>query len=559
MKGLFNHFCTCTHSSHLHKWTDISPYNRGPKPTLLPEPHIKTQLFKQRYHVLHQRLLRNESFLPPTFSAITKRTSSGISQHYTITPISHLLGHNSSTFLLFGVLTIAPTGILSLTDSTGSISLDLAYATPVPLDGAYFTPGCFVLVDGVYSEDPMKFTVLTIGMPPCERREASAEIYGHVDFLGTGLTIDPATVQHKALRRMETIVGCKWIFLSEVELDVDRTFDALRAIFGEYDSSSPPLVCVLMGNFIRVPFHGSLLGRASTTPTQGSISYKENWDRLALLLSDFPNIVKSTTFIFVPGDNDPFTSTFSGGRTALLPREAVPEYFVNRVKRVLTTGSSTSNTGLGAPPQNVAVDSETRGGVWTTNPARVSYLSQEIVLFRDDALARFSRSAIRFPKVPTDISASTSTSAATTATNDQTTEPEPMNLDLNQDHTKLPPPLQLPPAPLLKARKLVKTLLDQGHLSPFPLTTRPLLWDYAPHTLSLYPLPSLLVLADTGIDPFAVTYEGCHVVNPGRLLPCPVGCSGSSGGVGGGMAGWVEYDVALGRGTVKEVQVGVGI
>jgi DNA polymerase epsilon subunit 2 len=91
------------------------------------------------------------------------------------------------------------------------------------------------------------------------------------------------------------------------------------------------------------------------------------------------------------------------------------------------------------------------------------------------------------------------------------------------------------------ARRLVKTILDQGTISPFPLPLRPVLWDHA-SALQLYPLPTALVLADPEAAPFCMTYEGCHVMNPGRLLP--------EGGAP--MARWVEYDVLRNRGKVRE-------
>lgn len=91
------------------------------------------------------------------------------------------------------------------------------------------------------------------------------------------------------------------------------------------------------------------------------------------------------------------------------------------------------------------------------------------------------------------------------------------------------------------ARKLVKTILDQGYLSPFPLSDRPVFWDHA-GALQLYPLPTALVLMDPEAPPFAVTYEGCHVMNPGSLTP-----QGRRG-----VAQWMEYDARTRRGKIRE-------
>jgi DNA polymerase epsilon subunit 2 len=61
--------------------------------------------------------------------------------------------------------------------------------------------------------------------------------------------------------------------------------------------------------------------------------------------------------------------------------------------------------------------------------------------------------------------------------------------------------------------QLVRTLLDQSHLSPLPLSVRPVYWS-ADHALSLYPLPHVLVVADRQ-EQFVVEYQGCHCYNPG--------------------------------------------
>ncbi len=38
---------------------------------------------------------------------------------------------------------------------------------------------------------------------------------------------------------------------------------------------------------------------------------------------------------------------------------------------------------------------------------------------------------------------------------------------------------------------LVKTILDQGHLCPLPLTSRPIHWAFD-HALRLYPMPDVV-------------------------------------------------------------------
>jgi DNA polymerase epsilon subunit 2 len=101
-------------------------------------------------------------------------------------------------------------------------------------------------------------------------------------------------------------------------------------------------------------------------------------------------------------------------------------------------------------------------------------------------------------------------------------------------------PNQAHPSTVQSARKLVKTVLDQGSMSPFPQSLRPVLWDYA-SALQLYPLPTAFILADSEIAPFCVTYEGCHAMNPGKFIP--------DGDLS--TMTWIEYDLLKNRGRVR--------
>ena len=64
--------------------------------------------------------------------------------------------------------------------------------------------------------------------------------------------------------------------------------------------------------------------------------------------------------------------------------------------------------------------------------------------------------------------------------------------------------------------RLLKTVLDQGHLAPVAGT--PVYWNYD-HALSLYPLPDCLVLAGGGGDVcHTEQYWGCRAIVPGSML-----------------------------------------
>ncbi|KAJ5150960.1 DNA polymerase alpha/epsilon subunit B [Penicillium canariense] len=538
------------------------------KPTLFPPPSHKTALFRDRYNLVYQRLLRNESFqssLGVTGMPPLQRSSSnlGTQQSYKLTPIANLLGRSGTSHLLLGLLSISPTGDLSLVDLTGTVVLDLSHARMIPEDGAWFAPGMIVLVDGIYEEEEMvkgsvlggntgvggaiggHFVGVSICGPPCERRDislgtgtrqgsgdlSSSGGFGWVDFSGTGSERAQGArmrrIQEKCLRSeaeaMESTARLKVAVLNEVNLDNMKTLDALRKVFSTYNDlalSERPQTFVLIGNFVqKAIINGG--GRA------GSIEYKEYFDSLAVVLSDFPALLQHSTFVFVPGDNDPWASAFSTGAASTIPRQPIPELFTSRIRRAFATANSELDRTQTSEPPGEAL--------WTSNPARLSWFGpvHDITIFRDDIAGRLRRTAIN-TKADEDEPDTTMHEALDGATN-QAVSVAP---DLDQPNGASLDGVSVAAS---MARKLVKTILDQGTVSPFPLQLRPVLWDRA-SAVQLYPLPTALILADSETAPFCMTYEGCHVMNPGRLLP-----EGDVQAVR-----WVEFDVLRNRGRVKE-------
>lgn len=539
------------------------------KPSLFPQPCHKTALFRDRYNVIYQRLLRNESFQVTSGSSSVpslSRSSSSFApnQCYKLTPIANLLGRSGTSHLLLGMLSVSPTGDLSLTDLTGSIALELSHARMIPEDGTWFAPGMIVLIDGIYEEEETmkgstlggnsgiggaiggRFVGVSICGPPCERRDLSlgtsnrqnaAEVsssggFGWVDFLGVGSERARGhrmrQIQAKCLRDLHGAKDdsrrTKIAIMGEVNLDHVKTLDALKRLFGLYNDLSlgeRPTVFILIGNFVqKVMINGG--GQA------GGIEYKEYFDSLAMILSEFPSLLQRSTFIFVPGDNDPWSSAFSAGAAATIPRQAVPELFTSRVKRAFAMANAESDRSQTSEPMGEAI--------WTTNPSHITLFGpvHDIAIVRDDISGRLRRNAI---SIGQDMDNFTTTDDATGNQKDIASPGS-----LTEART---PRIGSESYPVSSAvhmsRKLVKTILDQGTMSPFPLSLRPILWDYA-SSLQLYPLPSSFILADPEAAPFCMTYEGCHVMNPGKLIP-----EGDLSSVR-----WVEYDVFRNRGRVRE-------
>ena len=63
---------------------------------------------------------------------------------------------------------------------------------------------------------------------------------------------------------------------------------------------------------------------------------------------------------------------------------------------------------------------------------------------------------------------------------------------------------------------VVKTVCDQGHLCPLPLTAQPIYWEHH-QALQLNPLPNTLMLIEQALEQVSTRYDGCLVVNPGSF------------------------------------------
>ena len=578
----------------LYNWGQKHFELAAKQPSLFPDPAQKTHLFRHRYNLIHQRLLRNESFqtstVGPSHSSTLQRSSSTMTtaqQAYKLTPIANLLGRSGSSHLLLGLLTLSPTGTLTIGDLTGSITLDIQHARPVPEEGAWFTPGMVVIVEGVYEEEGLavgptvggdagiggtiggKFIGFSVGGPPCERRDVTLGIgsyngagnlgagagagFGWVDFLGVGseraLGAKMRKLEQKSLKRSlaetPTEGRGRMVIMGEIDLSSAITLQALNKVLSFYDAEpadQTPITVVLMGNFTK---YAVMAGGGSG----GSIEYKECFNSLATALSEHPSLLQSATFIFVPGDNDPWASAFSAGAATVIPRARVPEIFTSRVKRAFAAANAEAESSA------ERIDGD---AIWTTNPTRLSLFgpTQEVVLFRDDMTGRLLRNALHFsPLEKTEASSPNETkhqgSNGSLSVVDQPQGSKEMDIDHAVETAESHVPTTKSTSTtdtaasydLTAARRLVKTILDQGYLSPFPLSIRPVLWDYS-GALQLYPLPSALVLMDPDAPAFAITYEGCHVMNPGSLVTEERR----------GVAQWMEYDARTRRGKTRETR-----
>lgn len=461
----------------------------------LPDIKDYATLFSTRYYLVRDRVMRNENFqnldsFNPLSSVIglQQELQNGqplTSNNMVITQIKNLIGRNGQNFLLLGLLRTNARGNWCLEDPSGTVEIDISQT--VPTGGSYYVSGCFVLAEGIYFTAGNKFHVATMTHPPGERRDSTLNAIGNLDMLGLHgpLTASMVPRLDKDLKiRLhlleKELADHKFVILGgDIFLDQLSCMEALRKILSILDEN-PPTVIVFQGSFCTTPIHASL----SSKTTSLSTHYKNNFDTLATLLARFENIIENSTLIFVPGVNDPWKSMISLGAAYAWPQRSIPLSFTQKMNKVC---------------KNI---------IWASNPTRIAYISQEIVVARDDISQRLRRHSVEFPMV------------------EESKEQELIDLqqklerkneaDATSIHELFKSNDQLP-AKTKESRKLAKTLLDQGHLSPFTTNVRPVVWDLD-HTLTMHPIPSTLVLDDTTASPFDVTYNGCKVINPGKFI-----------------------------------------
>lgn len=467
-----------------------------------------------QYHLIMDRLSRNESFQKVSMTSISNlhsisNNNGGMFFNNEITLIKNVLGRDGQRFLLFGLLSKDSAGEFILEDSTDYIELNLPQT--VKNQSSFYSPGMFVLVEGIYSASGGNsslnqdyiggcFYVSNIAHPPAERRDKSLEAYGLVDFLGVHRHIASANGGDRAIKipkpykkklsQLEkSLTNHKIVFMgSDLYFDSPKVINGLtkflqrleNSIIEEQDGDGErktPLALVLTGSFSSKPLTSTT---SSATSISNSEHYKGLFDSFTNLLANYPNVVHTCKIVLIPGDNDPWQSTFSLGSSCLnvIPQASIARVFVNRLEKLLPRGNL----------------------ILAWNPCRINYLSQEIVVFKDQLMSKFKRNDIVFPQ-------------------DLELEKDPLE-GLN-DKERIDQLIQRKDehvsSKIKQARKLVKVILDQGTLLPFEKSLKVVNSQYD-YSLRLEPLPNIIILHDTSFDNFEVTYQGCRVVNIARAM-----------------------------------------
>ncbi|XP_023230098.1 DNA polymerase epsilon subunit 2-like [Centruroides sculpturatus] len=387
--------------------------SNGPK--LYGDADSKSSIFIERYKLIHQRTISHQLFMAPVF----ENNGSSHSQSFSLKSVEYLLGTTAKqgNLLVLGMLTQLKEVSHFLEDF--SVHIDI---NKYIYKGGLFTENCFVLAEG-YCEDSI-FHVSALGFPPPETSQTTLKRFECLNLCGN--ISANKFIKLKALEKNHQ--DAMFVFLSDVWLDKIQVMQKLRVLFAGY-SEMPPTCFVFMGNFLST--HAGYSHFQTT---------KDGFKKLASLISEFPRLVENSYFVFIPGPNDPVLSH-------ILPRPAIPNTFLDDFLKKVPKA------------------------VFTTNPCRIRFYTQNILIFREDLIAKMCRNSVYFPWEHEN------------------------DIDI----------------PTLFA----KTLVANAHLSPLPLVVQPIYWEWD-FALCLYPLPDVIVCGDK-YDPYCVTNTDCIFFNPGSF------------------------------------------
>ncbi|KAF9606601.1 hypothetical protein IFM89_026922 [Coptis chinensis] len=410
----------------------------------------KAGLYRDRYQLLLQRISRDPNFSKPAFDpSLTYSTGSSCE----ISPIQSLIGHTGRRWIM-GSISQLEDGHFYLEDLTAAVEVDLSNAislkqqqyvvlfvffyercvfvfwesnrrmncpflhernekygffdTQYRIHSGFFVENTIIVAEGELLTSGI-FQVSTCGFPPLEDRDASLALLVGFDFFGGGFLSAEDTVRLQGLEK--NAVNEMFIILSDIWLDNEETMEKLATVLDGYENVEVvPSLFVLMGNFCSRPCNLAFNSYANL---------RSQFGKLGEMIAAHPKLKAQSRFLFIPGPDD-------AGPSTALPRCALPKYLTEELRNHLPDA------------------------IFSSNPCRIKFYAQEIVLFRQDLLYRMRRSSLIPPS------------------SEKTNDP---------------------------FEHLVATITHQSHLCPLPLTVQPIIWNYD-HCLRLYPTPHTIVLAD---------------------------------------------------------------
>uniref|UniRef100_A0AAV1UIC8 DNA polymerase epsilon subunit n=1 Tax=Peronospora matthiolae TaxID=2874970 RepID=A0AAV1UIC8_9STRA len=399
-------------------------------------PESRIQLLRNRFFSADLRVKRNRLFAPPSTAA-----ANSAEFYMELSRIESLLGV-AGVRRVIGMLGQDERKRFYLEDFTSRIVIDLANA--VYTDGI-FTVNCVVLVEGQVMDDVLH--VQSMGFPPPETKEASMDVLGGIDPLGVEVSMQ----QREQMKTLEASDHhATFIVLSDVHLDDPNVTTKLDELFQGLESVQPTLF-ILMGDFMSASIGGS----ADSNSLQ---DLREYLDELGNLITKYPGIANNARFVLVPGPNDP-------GSSRAFPRHPLPDLCTRELRRKVPNLTC------------------------STNPCRIRYYTQDLVIFRDNLQQKMQRHAI-LPPLPSE-------------------RDEEAVIDTDNEEVIASSVV----SQMDISKHLAKTLIDQAHLCPLPLMANPINWDFDA-SLQLFPAPDVLIIGDS-TEQYQLGYSSVGVFHPG--------------------------------------------
>ncbi|GMI81096.1 CYCLOPS 2, DNA polymerase epsilon subunit B2 [Hibiscus trionum] len=390
------------------------------------EASAKAALYRDRFLLLFQRVSRDQHFIKPSFDTDVEN-----SQSCQLSTIQSLVGQRGKRWVM-GVISQLEDGHFYLEDLTAAVEIDfskaISFYTQYKITTGFFTENTVIVAEGEMLSEGI-FQVITCGFPPLENRDKSLKVLAGHDFFGCGTLTKEETLRLADLEKRA--VNDMFVILSDICLDNEQVMEKLETVLDGFENVEiVPSLFVFMGDFCSHPCNLSFHSFASL---------RLQFGKLGKMIEARPRLKEQCKFLFIPGPNDPGPST-------VLPRCALPKYLTEELRKHVPNA------------------------IFSSNPCRVKFYTQEIVFFRQDLLYRMRRSCLIPPST------------------DETDDP---------------------------FEHLVATITHQSHLCPLPLFVQPIIWNYD-HCLHLYPTPHTVVLGDRS-EQKAFKYTGITCFNPGSF------------------------------------------
>eukprot|EP00127_Corallochytrium_limacisporum_P005059 Clim_evm14s198 gene=Clim_evmTU14s198 len=428
---------------------------------LLGDAADRPRTFRDRFDLLLSKVFRLPQFrkegLPYSTNSSSEDTDKGtvvgndggVDRKFTLTPLEAVAGTEAGKLIyVFGMLARNMETGSGLCLESPLARVPIVLAEDMVMSQNLFYHGCFVLCSGIVRGGQLIVGDMT--MPGAESRDESIRYYRTVDFTGGERTFQGG--RYEELLGQEQRLDVEVTVFSDFTLDdpqVLERFEGLLHRWEEMDLPGPD-VYIFCGPFLSTN-SGMSVGNISARHDRHHAMHRlqKALAHFGRLLDRHKSLIQDVKMYYVPAMSDP-------GMGSVMPRPPIPAFVTEQFRKKFPTAE------------------------FTTNPCRIRWMTQEIVVVRHDTFNRLRRNV----------------KIKTTADDSMTEADDGEQLWGDQD-----------------SRWFAKTVLDQADCVPLPSALRPTYWNLD-HTLWLYPLPDVVITADN-TESFHFKYYDTSVVNPG--------------------------------------------